>query len=622
MIVTEVVINHFASFGNHMNKLVVDNGITTIVGMNGAGKSNLVELIGAIDLFKGTLSISSLATRRNKSTLAPIEIYIKLVPSPSDDHTILGTEPTTIILKETNGTVSYTITGGIPDTLNNMLSDNHIRAAFGKAKLDSTARQTVNQYLDRLTACEQTPLFQYRSGLNALIKDYIKYLPDFEICDQAKTELSVLQTHINHVIDVLPLFFFQRAGKQLKTRYSIQELRPKGNNNSESLDTKPDDLLLSLLQVAGIDRTQLVQALETPSSSSRESIERRFNNQIESQIMSKFRAFYKKDMEEVRLEFRLEHNSLNVHVTTGYCIMDFLERSNGLRWYLNMYIDLLTKEQQARPIIFVLDEPGIYLHVNAQNELKNMFGEQAQNGVQIIYTTHSPYMIPACFTSLRGITKSPEEEYSQIHNAFNSTSFQLNHALDTLTPIAAALGMDMRYSFAPMRDKFTIITEGITDQVYLTVMAEKLGFAMNNVCVIPSTGADNVKHLCSILLGWGFSFTALFDFDKAGRSGAHSIITHLGLEIGQGIELLKCISHDEFIKLEKIEDEDKLVIESIFSPEDRVAFGINPDDVMAQKKIAAKRFQHSIRIEQKDVSNETKSAFRELLSRLLKQAPQ
>ena len=180
----------------------------------------------------------------------------------------------------------------------------------------------------------------------------------------------------------------------------------------------------------------------------------------------------------------------------------------------------------------------------------------------------------------------------------------------------------MRYSFAPMRDKFTIITEGITDQVYLTVMAEKLGFAMNNVCVIPSTGADNVKHLCSILLGWGFSFTALFDFDKAGRSGAHSIITHLGLEIGQGIELLKCISHDEFIKLEKIEDEDKLVIESIFSPEDRVAFGINPDDVMAQKKIAAKRFQHSIRIEQKDVSNETKSAFRELLSRLLKQAPQ
>ena len=43
--------------------------------------------------------------------------------------------------------------------------------------------------------------------------------------------------------------------------------------------------------------------------------------------------------------------------------------------------------------MYLLDEPGTSLHVNAQRELLKLFQHLAGKGNQVVYTTHSPYML-------------------------------------------------------------------------------------------------------------------------------------------------------------------------------------------------------------------------------------
>ena len=45
----------------------------------------------------------------------------------------------------------------------------------------------------------------------------------------------------------------------------------------------------------------------------------------------------------------------------------------------------------------MLDEPGVYLHVNAQRELLTLLKSLCNNGSQVVYTTHSPAVIKSTF---------------------------------------------------------------------------------------------------------------------------------------------------------------------------------------------------------------------------------
>ena len=60
-------------------------------------------------------------------------------------------------------------------------------------------------------------------------------------------------------------------------------------------------------------------------------------------------------------------------IDTSQTYLDYDERSNGLKWYLNIFIQLLYMERKncisSKNNIILIDEPGVYLHPNAQKEL-------------------------------------------------------------------------------------------------------------------------------------------------------------------------------------------------------------------------------------------------------------
>ena len=87
---------------------------------------------------------------------------------------------------------------------------------------------------------------------------------------------------------------------------------------------------------------------------------------------------------------------------------------------------------------------------------------------------------------------------------------------DTLAPIISAIGMNLNDTFGPAKDKLNIVTEGMSDYIYLCTMAKVLNIDTDQYAILPSIGASNIINICSILQGWGCRYLALFDYDEEG----------------------------------------------------------------------------------------------------------
>jgi AAA ATPase domain len=73
------------------------------------------------------------------------------------------------------------------------------------------------------------------------------------------------------------------------------------------------------------------------------------------------------------------------------------QRSKGFLWFLSFYLKLAAAQKQSltRHRLLLIDEPGSYLHARAQQALLHLLEGRIAKEDQVIYSTHSPYLIPA-----------------------------------------------------------------------------------------------------------------------------------------------------------------------------------------------------------------------------------
>lgn len=612
MNIESITVTNFCSFGEKNNILQINPGVTTIVGMNESGKSNLMNSIGYIDLVNGITT--NLIPFRNRINNKPVRMSVRLNVTADDPSDIVGDGITEIILDENE---AYEIRGTAIDLYASKVLTYDLQDAlqkYGKYE-NSSDRQNVLNEIKKLKAYCKLPLWKTKSVVQYARKVATSHILDETVRAEAVNYVDSLESNLDSLIARMPFFFSHKSSKNIKNTYSISEVKRSSSDNKDSVDKQPNDLLLSLLTIAGIDRDSLIAAVASGNAAERQTYENRMNRALEQNVMKGFREYYKQGTEDIQMIFRIESNRLNIHVSSGDATTAFSERSNGLRWYLKMYTDLKAQINNERPIVYVLDEPGIYLHINAQNELRNMFFQQAKDGTQILYTTHSPYMIDTNFACIRGIIKTENEEFSCIMNSLYNTTFHAAKCLDTLSPIAAAMGMDLATNPGIDRSKLNIIVEGVTDQIYLRTMADKLGLPPKAYNIIPSTGADNSQHLASILLGWGYPFVVLFDYDNKGKDCAKKLVKQLNLEFGKSVFMLKDLSVTEFDALRSIPQNESIVIETLLSASDRTALQISDTDEKEQKKASAVRFAATVNSGY-ELSVETCEAFKSLWARI------
>ena len=208
------------------------------------------------------------------------------------------------------------------------------------------------------------------------------------------------------------------------------------------------------------------------------------------------------------------------------------QRSKGFQWYLSFYLEL--KAQSKKNPIILFDEPGLYLHSKAQADIKKLFEELAKNGCQIVYSTHSPYLIDVDKLNRVRLIINDKKTGTQVEKI---TSDKLKgKKLDALKPIIDAMGLEIAGQLSPVNDK-NVIVEGISDFYYFQAM-RKLLSRDDSYCFIPSQGAQNSHLLMELCIGWGVNWQMVFDHDEASKIAQDKITKSFGDEVQEKIYTL------------------------------------------------------------------------------------
>ena len=199
-------------------------------------------------------------------------------------------------------------------------------------------------------------------------------------------------------------------------------------------------------------------------------------------------------------------------------------RSKGFNWFFS-FIIWFSKVQadKSSDYILLLDEPGLNLHASAQADLLR-FIEDLSKKYQIVYTTHSPFMVES--NHLDRVRTCLETEDGTII----SDSIQEKDP-NTLFPLQAALGYDIAQNL--FVSKNNLLVEGPADLIYLTVLSsilesEKRTFLKDSITIVPVGGLDKVSTFISLLRGSKLNVACLLDTftDQKGKQKVDDLIMY------------------------------------------------------------------------------------------------
>jgi predicted ATPase len=194
----------------------------------------------------------------------------------------------------------------------------------------------------------------------------------------------------------------------------------------------------------------------------------------------------------------------------------FSERSAGFVWFFSFLVKFAQVQGEASPVILLLDEPGLTLHGKAQADLLRFFKEKLAPHHQIVYSTHSPFMVPADdLASVRIVqdqveTKGPR----RIPLGTKVRSDVLTRDPDTLFPLQGALGYEISQSL--FVGQHTLLVEGPGDILYIQALSDALkrrGRAglSSKWTLCPAGGIDKIRPFVAMFAGNALHIAILSD---------------------------------------------------------------------------------------------------------------
>ncbi|PZU46762.1 MAG: hypothetical protein DI568_11570 [Sphingomonas sp.] len=197
----------------------------------------------------------------------------------------------------------------------------------------------------------------------------------------------------------------------------------------------------------------------------------------------------------------------------------FSERSAGFVWFFSFLVKFAQVKDEETPVVLLLDEPGLTLHGKAQADLLRFFKDKLAPHHQIIYSTHSPFMVPADeLASVRIVEDQVEMKgVRRMPLGTKVRSDVLTRDPDTLFPLQGALGYEITQSL--FVGKHTMLLEGPGDILYIQALSDALkrrgrtGLDTRwTLC--PAGGIDKIRPFVAMFSGNALHIAVLSDQAK------------------------------------------------------------------------------------------------------------
>lgn len=515
MYVHSVKLVNFKSIGNYPeSEIILEPKVTAVIGKNESGKSNVLDGLSRINFLKSNSAAFSAGLVNRNCDTGTENAYI-IVLKPDDNEIKKGLSIDTRVEISKNGCV---VTGGFWDyykkcgLVSSMAVANFLNQIGGNPfQLSIQELTSYKKHRDALLQDNKIDIYQHMAALEYFHAKVNNIATEYR--DEYKNVLQEARERWFSLLTMFPVFYYRKSDRHLNTMYKFEEVEKELKGSSVA----PNSLLYDFVKLVGVSAEDFLEAVRLGTTARQESLRRKINKRIEEKINKPFGDFYQTEKITLDLGFNAGSISFVVQSEEGEALM-LSERSTGLKWYLETFIDTQANNINERNVVYLLDEPGISLHVNAQRELLQLFRHLAEKGNQVVYTTHSPYMLDMEMDGIhriRAVVKNAEG-YTYIYKTAYDSRIAPESQKDTIAPVINAIGMNLNDTFGPAKDKINIVTEGVSDYIYLCMMAKELDIDRNKYSIIPSVGASNCINICSILHGWGCKCIALFDYDNEG----------------------------------------------------------------------------------------------------------
>jgi len=189
------------------------------------------------------------------------------------------------------------------------------------------------------------------------------------------------------------------------------------------------------------------------------------------------------------------------------------ERSKGFFWFfsftMKLYFNSQKRSSKDKDTIYLLDEPGSYLHSTAQKNLLDQLNTLSKDN-KVLFTTHSPFLLDPEKIPLKNIRISTKSDKNgiELHN-FSTAPKKLsgkNSPFQILLHYLEITPFSLNYN-----KNNIVITEGIFDYYWYEMMkgSRKLNF-------FPSSNADSIIFHISYMIADGKKYSIVWDNDLPG----------------------------------------------------------------------------------------------------------
>ena len=205
-----------------------------------------------------------------------------------------------------------------------------------------------------------------------------------------------------------------------------------------------------------------------------------------------------------------------------------------IRAYLALRPRLDKKGTLARRIIFVIEEPEIYLHPTVKRSTYALFRQLADGGDQVIYSTHDGYFLDvAAFQEIRVFRKNASDTppSTTVHEVSESALLAVWHAQCKRDDITLeSFREHLRNIYDPYRNegfltKKVLLCEGPTERSALPVYFEALGFNLDRqgISIIGAGSVDLLDYFYILFTELGIPAFILWDADTPTTSDINAL---------------------------------------------------------------------------------------------------
>ena len=384
-----------------------------------------------------------------------------------------------------------------------------IKALIARHKLAEEAAEsllkldTVFQAKELLTNAEECS-----PGEHAILEEIEGY-PNYQ----------VEEAIINLLEERLPKMFYTSHYDRISGKISVNQLAKDRRIDDVSIS---DQIFLDFLEYAG---TSLEELQDTSQHEELKAKCEAASNDITDEI---FLFWSQNDALTVQIELREGQSDDEEPFNTGSVVdariynhhhrasVPLSERSAGFLWFFSFLAQFKQMQKKAPGSVILLDEPGLSLHGKAQSDLIKYMIERLLPDHQVIYTTHSPFMIPPDrLQDVRVVEDVIERDPRLVVRGTKVSNDVFTVDKDTRFPLQAYLGYEITQTL--FIGENVLLVEGPSDILYLQAASNALK-AQNRESldprwvICPSGGIDKLQPFISLFGGNNIKIAVLCDY--------------------------------------------------------------------------------------------------------------